>query len=179
MAMARPLLAPARLRAPGGYVAMSESGSKNLKAVAPPTTCKSTPESARKTAFHIMLLAPTTPHASPATLARSGSIHASPAAAHTLNLRVPTAGNAPNALQPSTQAAPLHQHPHPDPCSSDRCLICLTRPDDYEDVSRGMTCGMCSACGTFFCGSERCPQSTPSTRLINSKRRRVQAPARP
>ena len=178
MAMARSPLAPARLRAPDGYVAMSESGSKNLKAaVHSDTTRVDKSDCARKTALDIMLLAPTTRHGSPATLARSG-IHASPHAAQPLKNQSRQPETRANAAQPSTQTAPLHQHPHPHPCTSDRCLICLTRPDDYEDVSRGMTCGMCSACGTFFCGSERCPQSTPSTRLINSKRRRVQTPAR-
>ena len=41
----------------------------------------------------------------------------------------------PNAAQPSTQAAPLHQHPQKNGCSADRCLICLTRPDDFEDLA--------------------------------------------
>ena len=96
----------------------------------------------------IMLAAVATPEA----LRRAASIHASPVAAQTLITQSRQPETRANAAQPSTQTAPLHQHPHPHPCSSDRCLICLTRPDDYEDVSRGMTCGMCSACGTFFCG---------------------------
>ena len=37
-----------------------------------------------------------------------------------------------------------------------------------------MTCGMCSACGTFFCGSASASVATPSTRLIHLKRRRMQ-----
>ena len=96
----------------------------------------------------IMLAAVATPEA----LRRAASIHASPVAAQTLITQSRQPETRANAAQPSTQTAPLHQQPHPHPCSSDRCLICLTRPDDYEDVSRGMTCGMCSACGTFFCG---------------------------
>ena len=118
-----------------------------------------------------MLAAVGTPQASCAALSRSGSIHASPQA---LNSHVPTARNAPKSAQPSTQTA-LQQHPHPHPCSAaDRCLICLTRPDDFEDLARGMTCGMCSACGTFFCGFASASVAAPSPRLINSKRRRVQ-----
>ena len=122
------------------------------------------------------MIATRTPPATYATLTRSGSIHASPAAAHALNNTRPTAETRANAAQPSTQTAPLHQHPQPHPC--DRCLICLTRPDDFEDLARGMTCGMCSACGTFFCGFMPASVATPSPRLINSKRRRVQTPAR-
>ena len=125
-----------------------------------------------------MLAAISTPPQAHPALSRSNSYHASPHAAQSMPSDRAAREPALNAAQPSTQAAPLHQYPHPDPCSSDRCLICLTRPDDYEDVSRGMTCGMCSACGTFFCGSMPASVTTPSPRLINSKRRRVQAPAR-
>ena len=71
--------------------------------------------------------------ASPRSLGQSlRSRHASPAAL-SINNRSP-----PTALPSETGA---HQ-------CTDRCLICLSRPDDYEDVARGMTCGMCSACGT-------------------------------
>ena len=98
------------------------------------------------------MIATRTPSVTCSTLARSNSCHTSPHAAQSMPSDRAAREPMPNAAQPSTQTAPLHQHPHPDPCSSDRCLICLTRPDDYEDVSRGMTCGMCSACGTFFCG---------------------------
>ena len=31
------------------------------------------------------------------------------------------------------------------------CLICLSNADDHEDRARGLDCGMCSACGTFYC----------------------------
>ena len=123
----------------------------------------------------IMLAAVATPEA----LRRAASIHASPVAAQTLITQSRQPETRANAAQLSTQAAPLHQHPQQHACSSDRCLICLTRPDDYEDVSRGMTCGMCSACGTFFCGIAPASVAAPSTRLIKSKRRRVQTPARP
>ena len=95
------------------------------------------------------------------------------------NIKSECRGKRPKSTQPSSQTAPLHQQPHQYPCSSDRCLICLTRPDDYEDPARGMTCGMCSACGTFFCGFASASVATPSTRLIHLKRRRMQTPARP
>ena len=124
------------------------------------------------------MLAISTPTQTYSALSRSASIHASPHAAQSMPSDRAAREPMPNAAQPSTQAAPLQQHPHPHPNSSDRCLICLTRPDDFEDLARGLTCGMCSACGTFFCGSMPASVTTPSPRLINSKRRRVQAPAR-
>ena len=117
--------------------------------------------------------------ATPEALRRAASIHASPAAAQTLKTQSRQPETRANAAQPSTQTAPLQQHPHPYSCSADRCLICLTRPDDYEDVARGMTCGMCSACGTFFCGFASASVAAPSPRLIIETRRRVQTPARP
>ena len=165
MSMARPPLAPARLRAPGGYVATRERSVPIFELRSP--TCRLWRVYIRARAhkcIDTIMLAISTPTQTHSTLSRSASIHASPAVTNAAIVRAPAVGNAPNAAQPSTQTAPLHQQPHPHPCSSDRCLICLTRPDDYEDVSRGMTCGMCSACGTFFCGSERCPHFTPSTR---------------
>ena len=132
---------------------------------------------ARINCIDSMLAAMSTPSQTSA-LSRSASIHASPAATNATKNSAQAVGNAPNAAQPSTQTAPL-QHPHPHPCgSSDRCLICLTRPDDFEDLARGMTCGMCSACGTFFCGFASASVAASSPRPIDPKRRRVQAPAR-
>ena len=80
---------------------------------------------------NIMIVA-TPPNASRSQGQSLRSRHASPAALSINNRSPPTA-------LPSEMGA--HQ-------CSDRCLICLSRPDDYEDVARGMTCGMCSACGT-------------------------------
>ena len=172
MAMARPPLAPARLRAPDGYVATRESRSKNLNAAGAQRGLASAFGSGPCNCAHECncdgMIATRTPSATLATLSRSASIHASPHAAQSMPSDRAAREPMPNAAQPSTQAAPLHQHPHPDPCSSDRCLICLTRPDDFEDLARGMTCGMCSACGTFFCGCASASVATPSPRLISS-----------
>ena len=125
------------------------------------------------------MIATRTPLATSSTLSRSNSYQASPHAAQSMPSDRAAREPMPNAAQPSTQTAPLQQHPHPYSCSADRCLICLTRPDDYEDVARGMTCGMCSACGTFFCGFASASVAAPSPRLIIETRRRVQTPARP
>ena len=53
-------------------------------------------------------------------------------------------------------------------CGSDVCLICLSNPDDYECKARGLDCGMCSACGTFYC-CECKPELSRRAQLASSE----------